>query len=105
MKARAVVFVLVLAALAAAAILLPVKAWVAEALAWTAGHRQLAWLIYIAMYTVATVAFLPGLILTIAAGAIFGLAAGVALASIGSVLGATAAFFVGRTFARDWVSR
>jgi uncharacterized membrane protein YdjX (TVP38/TMEM64 family) len=105
MKARAVVFVLLLAALAAAAILLPVKAWVAEALAWTADHREMAWLIYIGMYTVATVAFLPGLILTIAAGAIFGLAAGVALASIGSLLGATAAFFVGRTFARDWVSR
>jgi uncharacterized membrane protein YdjX (TVP38/TMEM64 family) len=97
MKARVLIFVLVLAALASAIILLPVKEWLAAALAWTAGHREIAWLIYIVLYVVATVGFLPGLILTIAAGVIFGLATGIALASVGSVLGATAAFFVGRT--------
>jgi uncharacterized membrane protein YdjX (TVP38/TMEM64 family) len=105
MKTRAVVLVLLLAAAAAAAFLLPVKEWLAAALTWTASHRATAWVIYIFMYVVATVAFLPGLILTIAAGAIFGLATGVALASVGSVLGATAALFVGRTFAREWVGR
>ncbi|MCI0434852.1 MAG: TVP38/TMEM64 family protein, partial [Gemmatimonadetes bacterium] len=37
-------------------------------------------------------------------GAIFGLAQGIALASLASVAGATAAFFIGRTIARGWVS-
>jgi len=105
MKARVALLVLVLAALAVAAILLPVKEWLAGALAWTAEHRGIAWLIYMVLYVVATVGFLPGLILTIAAGVIFGLASGIALASVGSVLGATAAFFVGRTFARESISR
>lgn len=105
MKARAVILVLAIAALVAAALLLPVKAWLAAALGWIAEHREIAWLIYIGLYVVATVGFLPGLILTVAAGAIFGLATGIALASVGSVLGATAAFFVGRTVARDWIGR
>ncbi|MGH8327637.1 MAG: TVP38/TMEM64 family protein, partial [Steroidobacteraceae bacterium] len=39
------------------------------------------------------------------AGAIFGLARGTVLVSFASITGATAAFFVGRTLARDWVCR
>jgi len=72
-------------------------------LAWTESHREMAWLIYIALYVIASVFLLPGLILTIAAGVLFGLPVGVALVSVGSVLGATAAFFVGRTVAREWI--
>ena len=105
MKARAAIFLLVLAALAAAVILLPVREWLGGGSPWIDDHRRIAWLIYIALYVVATVCLLPGLILTISAGAIFGLPAGVALASVGSLLGATAAFFVGRTFARDWIGQ
>src|SRR4030095_36542 len=47
----------------------------------------------------------PGSILTLAAGFVFGLPVGVALASAGSVLGATLAFLVGRLVARDWVEQ
>jgi uncharacterized membrane protein YdjX (TVP38/TMEM64 family) len=100
---RGVLLVVLLAAFAAAVIALPVRDWLTVALRWTAEHREIAWLIYIALYVVATVCLLPGLILTIAAGALFGLGMGTALASAGSVLGAIAAFFVGRTLARDWV--
>jgi uncharacterized membrane protein YdjX (TVP38/TMEM64 family) len=60
---------------------------------------------FIALYVVATVCFVPGLPLTLAAGAIFGVAAGTALVSVGSTVGATAAFFIGRTVARDWVGQ
>lgn len=105
MKARGAIFLLVLAAFAAAVILLPVREWLGMALTWTASHRQVAWVIYIALYVIATVCLLPGLILTIAAGVLFGLPTGIALASISSLLGATAAFFVGRTAAREWISR
>jgi uncharacterized membrane protein YdjX (TVP38/TMEM64 family) len=53
----------------------------------------------------AAVLLVPGSILTLAAGFIFGLALGVLLVSVGSVLGAIAAFLVGRFFARDWVAK
>ncbi len=56
------------------------------------------------MYIAATVAMLPGLILTMGAGAVFGLGVGVVTVSISSTLGATAAFVIGRTFARGWVA-
>jgi uncharacterized membrane protein YdjX (TVP38/TMEM64 family) len=56
-------------------------------------------------YVVATVAMAPGTILTLGAGFVFGLVVGTITVSIASTLGATAAFIVGRTFARGWVEK
>ena len=39
------------------------------------------------------------------AGAVFGLVKGSLFVSAGATLGATAAFLVGRYFARDWVAK
>lgn len=60
--------------------------------------------VFILIYIAACVFFIPGSILTLGAGAIYGLVTGFILVSIGSTLGATAAFLVGRYFARDWVA-
>jgi uncharacterized membrane protein YdjX (TVP38/TMEM64 family) len=60
--------------------------------------------LFIAAYVLATVLFLPGSVLTLGAGAVFGVAWGSVYVSIGSTLGATCAFLVGRHLARDWVS-
>ena len=49
--------------------------------------------------------FLPGSILTLGAGALFGVVKGSILVSISATLGATAAFLVGRYLARDWVAK
>jgi uncharacterized membrane protein YdjX (TVP38/TMEM64 family) len=54
---------------------------------------------------VATVLALPGSVLTLAAGFVFGLPLGVALTSVASVSGATCAFLVGRYLARGWVEQ
>ncbi len=80
---------------------LPVQQWLRAAIDWTAANREVAGVAFVALYVVATVAFVPGLPLTLAAGAIFGVGYGSVLVSIGSTLGATAAFFAGRTVARD----
>lgn len=56
-------------------------------------------------YAVATVAGIPGSLLTLAAGAIFGLAAGVLWVFVGATLGSSAAFLVGRYLARGMVER
>lgn len=105
MSRRVLLFALAALALALLAWLLPIAAWIRVALDWTAAHREVAWMAFIALYVIATVCFLPGLPLTLAAGAIFGVAAGTALVSVGSTVGATAAFFIGRTVARDWVGQ
>jgi uncharacterized membrane protein YdjX (TVP38/TMEM64 family) len=60
---------------------------------------------FILGYIVATVAFVPGLILTLAAGALFGLARGVAYVFIGATLGSAAAFLLARYVARGAIER
>ena len=60
---------------------------------------------FIVVYIVATVAFLPGSILTLAGGAIFGLFWGSIYVFLGATIGATLAFLVGRYIARDWISK
>jgi len=91
--------------LAMAGLILPVREYLSAALGWMASHRESSWLAFIALYVLATVCMVPGLILTLAAGAIFGLLRGVVLVSAASVLGASAAFFIGRTVARGWTQR
>lgn len=59
---------------------------------------------FITLYTVGTVALVPAVWLTLAAGALFGVARGFVIDSIAAVLGSCAAFAVSRYFARDWVA-
>jgi uncharacterized membrane protein YdjX (TVP38/TMEM64 family) len=61
--------------------------------------------IFIAIYVVATVLFIPGSVLTLGAGAVFGIVWGLVWVSAGSTLGATAAFLVGRYLARGAIAR
>ena len=55
-------------------------------------------------YIVACVLLLPGSVLTLGAGFLFGVPLGLLSAWTGATLGACAAFLVGRTLARDWVA-
>lgn len=61
--------------------------------------------VFIAGYVAATVAFVPGSLLTLAAGATFGLAQGVLYVFIAAVLGSSAAFLVSRYLARAALER
>jgi uncharacterized membrane protein YdjX (TVP38/TMEM64 family) len=61
--------------------------------------------IFVGIYIVATVLFIPGSVLTLGAGAVFGVALGSVCVSIAATLGATAAFLVGRYLARDAIAR
>ncbi len=60
---------------------------------------------FIVLYIIATVAFFPGSVLTLGAGAVFGVVQGFFYVFIGATLGATLAFLVGRYVARGWVSK
>lgn len=72
---------------------------------WIAGLGPLGPLAYIGIYMVAVVAAVPGSVITLAAGALFGSVTGVVVVSVGSTLGAGLAFLVSRYLARDAVRR
>ncbi len=101
---KALFFVLAIAVLFTAALLLPVADWMSAAFAWIEANRTISWLVFIVMYILATVLLLPGSILTLGAGFLFGLGYGFAIVSFSSVVGASCAFLIGRFFARDWVA-
>ena len=60
---------------------------------------------FILMYFIVTLLGLPNIILILVAGSLFGLLKGIAVASVADILGAIGCFFIGRTFARDRISR
>jgi uncharacterized membrane protein YdjX (TVP38/TMEM64 family) len=60
-------------------------------------------IVFVLLYMVATVVLFPPSILSMGAGAIFGFWKGALLVVIGANLGATAAFLIGRHFAREWL--
>ncbi len=93
------------AAAVAAFFLFDVRTLLRETLAWIDSLGAWGPALFILIYIVATVLFWPGSVLTLGAGAIFGVGWGSVYVSAGSVLGATAAFLVGRYFARDWVAK
>src|SRR5712691_2480600 len=76
-----------------------------EALDWIGKLGPWGPVIFVGLYVVATVLFVPGSVLTLGAGAVFGVALGSVCVSISATLGATAAFLVGRYLARDAIAR
>ena len=76
-----------------------------SALTWIENLGPLGPLAFITIYIIATVCLISGAALTLGAGLAFGVVKGSILVSIASVLGATAAFLVGRYFARGWVAK
>lgn len=81
------------------------QVWLRDLLQWIDGLGLLGGLAFIGIYVIATVAFLPGSILTLGAGVLFGVGLGSLYVFVGATLGAIAAFLVGRYLARGWVSR
>ena len=104
-RARVVANAAGLAALLLVAHLLDARAWLVSALEWIRGLGPWAPVVFCALYVVACVLLLPGSVLSVGAGAVFGLVKGIAVVSISATLGATAAFLVGRYVARGWVER
>jgi uncharacterized membrane protein YdjX (TVP38/TMEM64 family) len=73
-------------------------AWVGELGAWGPA-------VFVLGYALATVAFVPGSLLTLAAGALFGIVPGALYVLAGATLGSAAAFLIARHLARAWVER
>ncbi len=102
------VLTLVIAAVALAALILGGRQagqYLPQFASWVESLGFWGPLVFILGYAVATVAFVPGSLLTLAAGAIFGLVQGTLYTFVGATLGASAAFLVARYGARGWIER
>ncbi len=96
--------VVVVAALLAAGHFLPVAVWFEHVNAWVKSLGPTGPLIFVVIYAVGTVLFVPGSVMTIAAGALFGWRA-IPVVTIGATVGAALAFLVARYLARERISR
>lgn len=74
-----------------------------EGLAWVAALGWWGAVAFAVLYVIATVAFLPGSVLTLGAGVLFGPLWGSLLVFGSATVGAIAAFLIGRHLARGWV--
>lgn len=72
---------------------------------WVADQGPIAPIVFGLMYVLATVLLVPGSILTLAAGALFGVLKGTVIVLIAASLGACAAFLIARYAARERVAR
>jgi uncharacterized membrane protein YdjX (TVP38/TMEM64 family) len=73
--------------------------------AWVEGLGVAGLVVFVFGYAVAAVLLVPGSLLTLAAGAVFGLGRGVAIVFVGATLGACAAFLIARYAARGVIER
>ena len=105
-KARIFKIGLIVVALAAIVVLfrvLPVAQWLNAFRGWVSGLGFAGYVLYALVYAVCVVLFIPASILTLGAGATFGVIKGTIVVVIGATLGATLAFIVARTIARKRV--
>ena len=82
---------------------LPVGDWLRGFQSWVAHQGIWGGVIYGVVYTVAVLLFVPGSVLTIGAGLVFGLLWGTVIVSIASTTAAALAFLIARYVARDRV--
>lgn len=73
--------------------------------AWVEGAGAAGPLLFIGLYALATVLFLPGAVITLAGGALFGPLWGTLWNLTGATLGSALAFLIARYLGADWVAR
>jgi uncharacterized membrane protein YdjX (TVP38/TMEM64 family) len=101
---KRILIALIIISAAAAFIFLDIKETFRSALLWIENQGNVGIAAFCAIYILACVLLIPGSILTLGAGAIFGVLRGSIIVSLASTTGAAAAFFAGRYLAREWVS-
>jgi uncharacterized membrane protein YdjX (TVP38/TMEM64 family) len=73
--------------------------------AWVEGLGAWGPIAFIAGYALAVPAFAPGLVLTLAGGALFGIVRGTLFVFVAAVIGSSLSFLIARYVARPWVER
>ncbi|WGV24318.1 TVP38/TMEM64 family protein [Halotia branconii] len=76
-----------------------------SSITWVNSLGALGPIAYIVIYNLATLLFIPGSLLTLKGGCLFGLLWGSVYVLIAAIIGATLAFLIGRYLSRDWVAK
>ena len=97
---KTILGVVVLAAFIVAVRLLPLGEWIGSFQSWVKDLGAIGYVVYVLVYIVFCIFFLPASVLTFGAGAVFGFVKGTIVVVIGATLGATASFLLGRTIMR-----
>lgn len=92
-----------IAGVIAAGRLLPVAAWTKDLEGWISGLGAAGYLAFYAIYVAAALLFVPGSVLTIAGGFLFGLGRGTAIVWAAATTAAALAFLIARHAARGAV--
>lgn len=103
---KIIIAVLVVGALIAVFKILPVKDWIEQFKTYVRAQGALGYVLFALVYVAASL--IPGgpaALLTLAAGAIYGVVRGTALVSVASVTAATIAFFLARTVFQEKVQK
>ena len=105
MKAsKPILIVLLLSALAAAVLLLPIREWFMHFESYVRSLGTIGPFVVVLVYIICTVLFIPGSAITIGSGTLFGLTTGLIVVVLGANLGALCAFFLARGFLREKVA-
>lgn len=84
---------------------LPTDQWLAAVQNYVKDLGMTGWVIYALVYAICCVFFIPATILTLGAGAIFGIGKGTGIVVVGATLGATLSFLLARTVLRSKVEK
>jgi uncharacterized membrane protein YdjX (TVP38/TMEM64 family) len=103
-KARILLGLALLVALGVAAWFAPAREWSIAFIRYVQNLGFIGFLLYAMAYVVGTVLLFPGTLLTVGSGFLYGPVWGTVLVSPASVAGATIAFILSRSFARDWIA-
>ena len=99
-----ILWILLVGGIITAAFFLPIKQWMIFALEWAQSMGFWGPVIVACLYAIGAVFFLPGSFMTMAAGFLFKVVLGTITVSVGSTIGACAAFMIARTFGRKWIA-
>ncbi|HVT02140.1 MAG TPA: TVP38/TMEM64 family protein [Thermoanaerobaculia bacterium] len=97
---KIVVGVLILAGIIVLFRVLPVADWLKQFQAYVKDLGAVGYVVYALVYALCCILFVPASVLTLGAGAIFGLVAGTIVVVLGATLGATLSFLLARTVMR-----
>jgi uncharacterized membrane protein YdjX (TVP38/TMEM64 family) len=103
MANRVIVVLLVAAVVIGGSFFLPVREWFVHFEVYVRSMGALGPILVAAAYVLCTVLFIPGSVISLGAGTLFGLKTGLLVVIIGANLGALCAFLLARTFLRDRV--
>jgi uncharacterized membrane protein YdjX (TVP38/TMEM64 family) len=106
MKRKITVVVLLLAIAIVIIMMLPMgREQLLATARWAEAAPELAWPVFVLTFIVSVVAMIPGWLFMVAGGYLFGPVTGGLLAFVANLLGSVAAFFLARTYARQWVKQ